>query len=233
MTLLMAGAGVVAAYAAAGAIRISEPRIVTRAARTHLLALGALLLVLMAWRYRLDQFALVLQHEDAVVPGATYTDVHVRLPILRTLMVLSVAGAVLCLYASWRRVSLPVAAAAGAVVIALVGVSAAGRGATNLVEHLAVDPQALSRERPYVCDSIAFTRKAFQLDGVRRATHVGGGEADRRGDRTEPGHPRQRLALGLERAAAGNGRAPVDRDVLQIPQDDRRPVHGRRPARGS
>jgi uncharacterized protein len=166
MMVMMAGAAVVAAYVAAGAIRISQPRLITRAARTHLLALAALLLVLMAWRYRLDQFALVLQHEGAVVPGATYTDVHVLLPTLRALMLISVAGAVLCLYAAWRPVSLPLAAAA-TVVIALLVVSAGARGALpNLVQRLAVEPQALSRERPYVSDSIAFTRRAFQLDRV-------------------------------------------------------------------
>ena len=166
LTILTAGAATVAAYVAAGAVRIALPPVVASAARTHLLSLGALLLVLTAWRYRLDQFALALPHEDAAVPGATYTDVHVQLPMLRALVILSVVGALLCLYAAWWRARAPVVVAAG-VLVALLSVTVAGRGAVSAaVQRFEVEPQELSRERPYVSDAIASTRRAFQLDSV-------------------------------------------------------------------
>jgi uncharacterized membrane protein (UPF0182 family) len=166
VTLLMAGIGTVASYIAAGAIQRSWPPVVARAASTHVLGLAALLLVLMAWRYRLGQFALVLPRAGGVVPGASYTDVHVEMPMLRILVMLSLAGALLCLYTAWRRVRLPLVVAAGAIVV-LLGVTVAGRGAAQaLVQRFEVEPQELARERPYVNDAIAATQRAFQLDRV-------------------------------------------------------------------
>src|SRR3954468_8129550 len=120
----------------------------------------------MAWRYRLGQFALVLPRAGGVVPGASYTDVHVELPMLRILVMLSLAGALLCLYTAWRRPRLPLMLAAGVIVV-LLGVTVAGRGAVPaLVQRFEVEPQELARERPYVSDSIASTQRAFQLDRV-------------------------------------------------------------------
>jgi uncharacterized membrane protein (UPF0182 family) len=174
VTFVMAGVGTVAGYVAAGAIRRSRPLVLARAALTHLLGLGALLLVLMAWRYRLDQFRLALPH-SGVVPGATYTDVHVQLPMLRILVILSLAGALLCLCAAWLRARLPLLVAAG-VVVALLGITVAGRGAIPaLVQTFQVEPQELSRERPYVSDGIAFTARAYQLDRVSVRSDPGNG----------------------------------------------------------
>ena len=117
----------------------------------------------MAWRWRLDAFALVLPHPGSVVPGGSYTDVHVRLPILRAFTLLALAAAALCAYAAVRpvrprRLAVPVAA------IALL--AAAITGLPGLIERFDVAPQALARERPYVADAIAATRRAFALDDV-------------------------------------------------------------------
>jgi uncharacterized membrane protein (UPF0182 family) len=152
-TLLLAGLGTVAAYAVAG----------MRAARAHLLWLLGLLLLVTAWRLRLDQYALALPHEGSVVPGASYTDVHVRLPVLRVLMFLSLAGAALCAYGAVRRVRLALMAALGLVALAAIG---AGNALPSLIERFDVAPQALARERPYVADAIASTQRAFDLDAV-------------------------------------------------------------------
>jgi hypothetical protein len=84
----------VLAYFAAGGLRL---------ARAHLLTLAALALLVLAWRCRLNQFALVLPHHGSSVPGASYT----------------------------------------------------------------VAPQELTREKPYLADAIASTRRAFALDAVR------------------------------------------------------------------
>ncbi len=160
--LVMAGAGAVATYAFAG----------VRAARAHVLTLVALGLLVTAWRLRLDQYALALPHGNRAVTGATYTDVHVRLPALKVLMVLSLAGAALAAYGAVRRLRLvPVAAVA---VVAAVTVAAAN-ALPSLIERFGVAPQALTRERPYVEDAIAATRRAFGLDrsGVRSLSASG------------------------------------------------------------
>jgi uncharacterized protein len=154
-TVAIAAAATVAAYLAAGRLR---------PARAHLLTLAALALVVVAWRYRLEQFALALPHEGSVVPGASYTDVHVRLPARRALVVLSVAGAALCLYAARRRVP----RAPAVLVVALAAVAVAAEGALPaVIERLDVEPQQLSRERPYLADAIGGTRGAFGLADVR------------------------------------------------------------------
>ena len=152
-TLLLAGFTSMGAYALAG----------LRAARAHLLSLTALLLLVTAWRLRLDQYALALPHGDSVVAGAGYTDVHVRLPALRILMYLSLAGAALVAYGAVRRVRLVPLAALGVVALVTIG---AANALPSLIERFDVAPQALSRERPYLADAIASTRRAFALDRI-------------------------------------------------------------------
>jgi uncharacterized membrane protein (UPF0182 family) len=72
-TIVMAGGAAGAAYALAGA---------PRAARAHALGLAALLLLVAAWRVRLDRLQLVLPDHDGVLTGASYSEVAVRLPAL-------------------------------------------------------------------------------------------------------------------------------------------------------
>ena len=154
----------VAAYAIAGGLRVAPPPTLVRAARVHLLGLAAMLLIVLAWHFRLEQFSLEVPHGRDVLPGATYTDVHVRLPFLRLLTALMLAGSVLCVYAAVRRV--PVRSTAVLTTVAaltLVGINAL----PTVIERFHVQPQELSRERPYVSHAIASTRRAYALDWIR------------------------------------------------------------------
>ncbi|HEX5617311.1 MAG TPA: UPF0182 family protein [Solirubrobacteraceae bacterium] len=152
--VVMGGVGTTAAYAAAGALRH---------ARAHLLTLAALALVVLAWRYRLEQFALALPHEGSIVPGASYSDAHVRLPASRVLAFGCLGGAPLCLYAARRRV--PRAATVAVATLAVLAV-AADHVLPRVIQGVYVEPQQLSREKPYVADAIASTRRAFALTDV-------------------------------------------------------------------
>jgi uncharacterized membrane protein (UPF0182 family) len=153
-TLAMGAVATVAAYLAAGLLR---------RARAHLLALAALGLLVLAWRSRLGEFGLVLPHPRSPVPGASYTDVHVRVPAHRALSVLALTGAAMCLYAVRRPLPrLPAVIATAAAALVLVAQSAL----PSAIERLDVEPQQLSREAPYVADAIASTRRAFALDDV-------------------------------------------------------------------
>src|SRR6266571_1522453 len=67
--------------------------------------------VVKAWSYGLDRY-LLLYHDNGVVVGASYTDIHVELPVLWLLIGLSIVAA----FASWanlwaRTYRLPAAAA--------------------------------------------------------------------------------------------------------------------------
>lgn len=144
-----------------------------RRAQRHLFALGAVAALVIAWRFRLDQYALVLPHEGSVVPGASHTDIHARLPILRAFTVLALIGGTVCAFAALRPVRLiRLAIPAGLVAIA----AAAITGLPGVIERLDVAPQALAREREYVAYAIESTRRAFALDTVEvRTTHSGRG----------------------------------------------------------
>jgi uncharacterized protein len=161
-SIVMAAVVTLAAYKASGAFGAEQRREVRRSARAHVLVLAAALLAVLAWRFRLEQYALALPH-DPVAPGATYSDETVRLPALRLLSIFALGGAAGCLFACVRRVPVVVVAvlALGAV-LALVAKS----DLPAAVDRLGVQPQALSRERPHVAHAIEFTRRAYGLDRV-------------------------------------------------------------------
>ena len=163
LTLGLAAGAALAVYLAGGAVQVPRPLAATRGARAHLLALAALLLAAVAWRFQLDTAELALPHQGSVVPGASYTDVHVRLPILRALMYLSLVSAGVCLVGAVRRVQPKTLTRLG---LAIGAVMLASSSLPGLVEKYDVAPQELTRERPYLADSIAATRQAYDLDAV-------------------------------------------------------------------
>ncbi|MDI7251601.1 MAG: UPF0182 family protein, partial [Actinomycetota bacterium] len=87
--------------------------------KAHLSVLAGVLLLVQAWRFRLDMFALLHTHHGPVA-GATYTDVHARIPAYWILIATCLVCAVLFLfnirYRGWR---LPLAGVVGIVVISL------------------------------------------------------------------------------------------------------------------
>ena len=131
--------------------------------RAHLSFLGALILLLIAWQYRLDALELVYSTRGAVF-GAGYTDVHAQLPALSILVVVTIIAAVLLLInvflqQAWR-----------AIVVVLVGwvaISAlAGNVYPNMVQRFQVNPNEFTLEREYISHNIKFTRAAFGLENI-------------------------------------------------------------------
>ncbi len=131
-------------------------------ARTHLLALGALLLALRAAGFWLDQFDLLFSPRGAVF-GAAYTDVNASLPVLRVLMVLALLCALACLVQSRRPGWLFLVS--GLVVLGVVWVGGLGVYPA-LLQRFRVTPNELVAERPYIQHSIRMTRQAYGLDRV-------------------------------------------------------------------
>ncbi|MDE0143936.1 MAG: UPF0182 family protein [Caldilineaceae bacterium] len=131
--------------------------------RAHLSCLGALILLLIAWQYRLDALELVYSARGAVF-GAGYTDVNAQLPAFTILVFVTIIAAILLLVnvflqQAWR-----------AIVVVLVGwiaISAlAGNIYPNLVQRFQVNPNEFTREREYISHNINFTRAAFGLDRI-------------------------------------------------------------------
>ncbi len=133
------------------------------AVRAHLSLLGALILLLIAWRYRLDALELVYSARGAVF-GAGYTDVHAQLPAFTILVFVTIIAAILLLVNVFLR------QAWRAIVVVLVGwvaISAlAGNVYPNLVQRFQVNPNEFTREREYIAHNIDFTRAAFGLDNI-------------------------------------------------------------------
>jgi uncharacterized membrane protein (UPF0182 family) len=159
-------AGLVAAGAAYYLLDGIRPRLVGRRiapeARAHLSVLLGVVLLLKAWGYRLDQFALVFSPRG-VVTGASYTDVHAQLPALRLMVLLAPVCALLVIAAARSQRFL--LAASGLVLFGLSSILVGGVY-PSFVQRFQVAPQELQRELPYIQRNIDATREAFALDRV-------------------------------------------------------------------
>src|SRR3954454_21135007 len=98
LTLLLGIAfGVTVVLYAIGRGIALRPLRVTHAAGVHLAVLGALALLVIAWRLHLQTYAMEMRqsspHAKQPFPGPHYTDVHVRMPGLSLLSYLAVACA--------------------------------------------------------------------------------------------------------------------------------------------
>mgnify|MGYP005838723945 CR=1 FL=1 len=148
-------------YASAGMLawRRGGPGVHGRA-RTHLLVLASVLLALVgagSWLSRYD----LLFSPGGVVYGATYADVHVRLPARAATAALLGVAAVLAAVAV-RRSLLPAAVAATLAAAAGLG----GELVAGTVQRLVVQPNELNRERPFLVHHIQATRQAYGLQAI-------------------------------------------------------------------
>ncbi len=166
LLLVLAVFGLVAAMAAyfvGGAVSAQYVRM-TRSAMQHVAALGALLLVTVAWGYWLDRFQLIYTSDPGeTVFGAGYTDVHIRMPMAWVMVVVSVAAAGLVVAAGTvRRPRL----ALGAVGLVIAGHVVLMWIAPALVQRFHVQPNELDLEVKYIEHNIVATRTAFGIEEV-------------------------------------------------------------------
>lgn len=132
-------------------------------ALAHLSILGAALLLLIAWQYRLNAYELVYSTRGAAI-GAGYTDVNAQLPAYNLLSLVTAATALLLVVAAYRRGTWR--AIVVLVVIWFAVAILAGNIYPSLVQRFQVSPNELNLERPYIANNIEFTRKAFGLDAI-------------------------------------------------------------------
>lgn len=146
-----------------GGIQIQSSRgRVNPGLKVHLSVLLAVLALLKAFAYMLDQWELLYSERGRVL-GASYTDVNAQLPALRLLMIISIVAAVILLVnLRFRGWTLPVVALG-----LWLGTSIIVGGLyPTFIQRFRVEPQELAREVPYVEDNINFTRQAYGLTGV-------------------------------------------------------------------
>jgi uncharacterized protein len=130
--------------------------------KTHLSVLLALILVVKAIGYRLEAWDL-LYSTRGVGFGAGYTDVNAQLLAYNVLLVIALAAAVVT-FANIvvRGIWLPIAAV-GFLIVASLLLNAIYPA---LVQRYQVKPAELTRETPYLANTIAFTRQGYGLDRI-------------------------------------------------------------------
>jgi uncharacterized membrane protein (UPF0182 family) len=129
--------------------------------RAHLSGLLALALLVKAWGYYLDRFDLM--YRSGAFPGAGYTDVHVRLPLLGIMIWATIVAA---LIVAWnirkRTVAIPIS-----VVCFWFLLSGSGVVIPAIIQQARVIPNEAERESPFIERAIAATRGAYNLESVR------------------------------------------------------------------
>jgi uncharacterized membrane protein (UPF0182 family) len=138
--------------------------IVEPSAGWHLGILLAVLLLLTGMRLWLVEIPNLLYSGTGPLIGASYTDLHARLPALRITAALAVVAAVLVLVGAARGQLVRYGLWAVGVYL---GAAVIGRGVLPLVmQNLIVAPTELTRETPYLRAHIVATRQAWGLDSV-------------------------------------------------------------------
>ncbi len=136
---------------------------VTPQVKAHLSVLLAILALLKAADYWLEQYQLLMS-DRGVVRGATYTDVNAQLPAIKLLLLISILSAILFLVNIRQRGwTLPIVAIGLWVLVALV----AGAIYPWFIQTFQVSRKQSAREAPYIGRNIAATRAALGLDRVK------------------------------------------------------------------
>jgi uncharacterized membrane protein (UPF0182 family) len=138
-----------------------------RQAMGHLSILFLFLIGSWGWGYYLDRFEL-LYATRGVVYGMGYTDDHVTRIALWIMLLASVAlGLIIIVNLLTRRFRTTVLAVGSYFALYVVMLLFL----PGLVQKYKVAPSELELETPYLKHNIAFTRKAFQLDGIKEKTY--------------------------------------------------------------
>ena len=134
----------------------------SRPVLAHIGGLVIAILGLFAWGYWLGIWEMVYS-KRGVVFGASYADIHAKLPaqwILLAVVVIFIG--VILVSIIKRKLRWPLYGIAGWVVAAII----VGAIYPAIVQRFQVQPNELVRERPYIEYNIDFTRKAFGLDRI-------------------------------------------------------------------
>jgi len=146
------------------AVRVEGNRLfINSKAKAHLMILAGFFVLRMAWSYRLKLYELMYSG-SGVVYGASYADVHARIPVYWVLMFLSIIIAVLlfCMpvLKKWKWPAYVI----GAYAVVFVGCAMIY---PQLIQQYVVKPNELVKETPYIKSNIKFSRLAY---GLNKAT---------------------------------------------------------------
>jgi uncharacterized membrane protein (UPF0182 family) len=140
----------------------AQRRSISPTAIAHGSVLLGVFFAVKAWSYGLDRY-LLLYGDNGVVVGASYTDIHVELPVLWLLIGLSIVAA----FASWTNLWVRTYRLPAAAMLLIFGAAFLLSGLVpGLFQRLLVKPSELELERPYIERNIKLTREAYNLDRI-------------------------------------------------------------------
>ena len=138
---------------------------VTRHARRHITALGALLLLLIAWSYRVDGFDRLV-HGTGGEGAFGFADHRVGLPGGIVMQVICLAAAGVVTWSAWSRQP---RAGIAAVTTVLLMALLLKQGMPLLADSVDGGGDTVARERRYLDAGASFTRRAYESDRVLAA----------------------------------------------------------------
>ena len=139
---------------------------VTPMAQMHLAGVAAVLMLVGSLRYLFVDVPSLLIARHPVLFGATYTDLNIRLPLMRVLaVILVVAAGALIWHASKGRLLRGLLVSVGGYVLSAILL---GGVMPTAYQRLVVQPNELARETPQITHHLAATRAAWNLENVER-----------------------------------------------------------------
>jgi uncharacterized membrane protein (UPF0182 family) len=136
--------------------------VLTPSIRRHLAILAAIVTLLWAVGYWLDIYELMYSARG-VAFGASYTDLNATRPALYAQLAATIVLAIAVGANAFRRSLRPLVISGG---LWLVVSIAMGVAYPSFLQRYVVEPNELSKERPYIQNNIDFTRLAFGLDKI-------------------------------------------------------------------
>jgi uncharacterized protein len=151
-------------FARAEVGREDAPFVIPMHARRHLAILAALLLFVLALRTWLVGIPGLLFGDHTPLAGATYVDLHVRIPAMRMLSLGALVGAALI---AWFGMRGRLVYGAVRVVIGYAILTVLTTLVPAAYQRLVVQPNELSRETPQIVHHIQATRDAWGIADVQ------------------------------------------------------------------
>ena len=165
IALLIVTALVVFLYALTPSLRWDRGRLyVSGYVRRHLTVLAGVVLLILAWSFRLDMYD-VLMNGSGPDGAFGYVDHKVLIPGNLILSIATMGAALIVVWSGWTgQGRLAGAAILGIMVLALL----TREVAPFIGERIAAEPDPQRRELPYQQARAGYTRRAYASDGVRR-----------------------------------------------------------------
>ena len=164
LLVFLAGAGSLVLYHFKGVLSSGGFRSFGKRGRVavHVSLLAALFFLLLAVDAYLDRFQILYANHGPMF-GATYADLHARLPMLSVLSVVALLGAALWIYNALT----PGNRAAIAAVVLYVLVLVTGNVYPSLLQKFVVAPDELGKESPQIQYNIRATLESYGLNRVQ------------------------------------------------------------------